>query len=73
MAELQSALPERKRDVSRLEGELEPLQQHKKQAVEEAKEARRLRGGDGGMAKELEERGRWLKGVDTGLRAMLQV
>lgn len=73
LADLQSTLPQRKRDVIRLQGELEPLEQRKRLVVDEAREAKRLRGGDGGLARELEERGRWLKGVDAGLRAMLEV
>lgn len=70
--ELQSALPAKKRQVAALEAELAPLETKKRTAIDEAREAQRKRG-NGGMAKELEERGRWLKAVDGGLRAMLDV
>lgn len=41
-------------------------------SVEEAQEARRSRD-NGGLGDKLEERGRWLRAVDTGLRTMLEV
>ncbi|KAL1305971.1 hypothetical protein AAFC00_004108 [Neodothiora populina] len=73
LAELRSALPRKQREVKRLEAGLGPLEEKKRKIVDEAKEAKRQRGVDGAMARELEERGRWLKGVHAGLTAMLQV
>jgi len=45
----------------------------KMKAVQEAQEARRRRQDGAGIGDELEERGRWLRGVETGLRKMLEV
>lgn len=74
IARLQAALPAKKAEVSRLQDELEPIQMRKIKAVEEAKEARRRReGGGNGEADELEEKGRWLRGVEGSLKAMLEV
>lgn len=74
IARLQAALPAKKADVSRLQDELAPIQMRKIKAVEEAKEARRRReGGGNGEADELEEKGRWLRGVEGSLKAMLEV
>lgn len=74
IARLQAALPAKKAEVSRLQDELAPIQMRKNKAVEEAKEARRRReGGGNGEADELEEKGRWLRGVEGSLKAMLEV
>lgn len=74
IARLQAALPAKKAEVSRLQDELAPIQMRKIKAVEEAKEARRRReGGGNGEADELEEKGRWLRGVEGSLKAMLEV
>ena len=72
LSELQSQLPTKKREVANLESELAPLEKRKRVAIEEARAAQRRRG-TGGMAAELEEKGRWLKGSDAGLRAMLEI
>jgi prefoldin subunit 5 len=69
---LQAALPAKKAEVQRLQDELAPIQMRKTKAIEEAQEARRRRE-HGGMADELEEKGRWLKGVETSMKAMLEV
>ena len=72
IAALKRALPEKKRAVADLEADLGPLEARKKGAVQSANEAKRGRE-NGGLGDELEERGRWLKGVDRGLRSMLEV
>ncbi|KXS94133.1 hypothetical protein AC578_10931 [Pseudocercospora eumusae] len=69
---LQAALPAKKAEVQRLQDELAPIQMRKIKAVEEAKEARRRRE-NGGVADELEEKGRWLRGVETTMKAMLEI
>lgn len=69
---LQAALPHKQAQVSALQDEVSILNTKKIRAVEDAMEARRGRG-NGGMVDELEERGRWLRGVETGLRTMLAV
>ncbi|KAK4495134.1 hypothetical protein PRZ48_013461 [Zasmidium cellare] len=69
---LQAALPAKKAEVQRLQDELAPIQMRKIKAVEEAQEAKRRRE-HGGTADELEEEGRWLRGVESSLKAMLEV
>ncbi|KAK5131262.1 hypothetical protein LTR08_001167 [Meristemomyces frigidus] len=71
IAQLQAELPAKRQEVQQLQDELAPLQMRKIKAVQEAQEARRRRA-NGGLGDELEEKGRWLRGVDSGLRAMLQ-
>ena len=70
---LQQALPLKTVELEKIEGELMVLGEQKATAVQGAREAmgRRDRGLDGGD--ELELRGRWLKGVETGLKRMLDV
>ena len=72
IAQLQAELPAKKQEVQQLQDELAPLQMRKMKAVQEAQEARRRRA-NGGLGDELEEKGRWLRGVDTSLKAMLEV
>jgi hypothetical protein len=48
------------------------LEARKNGAVQSANEAKKGKE-NGGMGDELEERGRWLKSVDSGLKAMLEV
>lgn len=69
---LQAGLPAKRAEVQRLQDELVPIQMRKIKAVEEAQEARRRRE-HGGAADELEEKGRWLRGVESSLKAMLEV
>ena len=68
---LHAALPGKRAQVEQLQDEVNMANTRKIKAVEEAKEARRRRE-NGGMGDELEERGRWLRGVETGLRTMLE-
>lgn len=69
---LTAALPAKKAEVQRLQDELAPIQMRKIKAVEEAQEAKSRRE-HGGAADELEEEGRWLRGVEKSLKAMLEV
>lgn len=69
---LQAALPGKKAQVEQLRDEVSMANARKIKAVDEAKEARRRRE-NGGVGDELEEKGRWLRGVETGLRGMLEV
>lgn len=70
---LQSALPNRTRELEKLERELKPLETQKQGTVAAAKEARRRREEGGGIGDELEERGRWLRASEKALREMLEV
>ncbi|KAK5114674.1 hypothetical protein LTR62_002247 [Meristemomyces frigidus] len=75
IAALQQSIPVRRQEVESLRDELEPLQQKKVKAVQEAQDARRRReqGNEGLVGDEMDERGRWLRGVEAGLRGMLEV
>lgn len=68
---LQAAMPGKQAQVEQLRDEVTMANTRKIKAVEEAKESRRRRE-NGGMGDELEERGRWLRSVETGLRTMLE-
>ena len=69
---LRESPPHKRNEVAALQDEVAILNTKKIKAVEEAKEARRRRE-NGGIGDELDERGRWLRGVDSGLRTMLEV
>lgn len=74
LATLQASLPRKTRELERLENELRPMEVQKQNVVAQAKEARRRREqGEQGMGDELEERGRWLRASEEGLRGMLEL
>ncbi|OCK83777.1 hypothetical protein K432DRAFT_346336 [Lepidopterella palustris CBS 459.81] len=73
IAALQTAIPQKTRELERLQAELRPLETQKKASVAQAKEARRRREEGGGVGDELEERGRWLRAAEKGLGGMLGV
>ncbi|KAI9819238.1 MAG: hypothetical protein M1827_007394 [Pycnora praestabilis] len=74
LATLQSILPRKTRELERLEAELRPLEIQKLGSTAAAKEARRRKEeGMGGVGDDLEERGRWWRGVEGGLRGILGV
>jgi chromosome segregation ATPase len=70
IARLQAALPAKQAETRRLEEELAPVWKSRDTAVELALEAKRRRE-EGGMAvDELEERGRWLRGVEGVMKGL---
>lgn len=69
---LQQTLPGQTRALGNEERELEKLEGERERAVELAREAVERRQ-EGGGADELERKGRWLRGVESGLREMLEV
>jgi chromosome segregation ATPase len=73
IAQLQSSLPNRAKELEKLERELKPLETQKQGTVAAAKEARRRKEEGGGIGDELEERGRWLTASEKALRDMLEV
>ncbi|KAJ4286988.1 hypothetical protein N0V90_012869 [Kalmusia sp. IMI 367209] len=73
LSQLQSSLPNRARELEKLERELKPLETQKHGTVAAAKEARRRREDGGGLGDELEERGRWLRASENALKDMLEV
>lgn len=72
IAALRAAIPAKKQAIANLEADLVPLEQRKEDAVRSANEARQGRE-NGGKGDELEERGRWLRGVEGSLKTMLEV
>lgn len=73
LEELEEANERKEREVVRLDKELESLQKQKVNATTAAKEARRRKEeGLGGTGDELEERGRWLRGVEATMRSLLE-
>lgn len=74
LAALEEENERKEQELQRLEDELKPLEAQKLNAIAGANEARRRREqGLRGVGDELEERGRWLRGVDTTLRSLLEV
>ncbi|KAJ4336147.1 hypothetical protein N0V87_005583 [Didymella glomerata] len=72
IAQLQSSLPNRAKELEKLERELKPLETQKQGTVAAAKDARRRKVEGGGIGDELEEKGRWLTASEKGLRGMLE-
>jgi chromosome segregation ATPase len=71
---LQAELPRKTRELDRLEAELQPLEVRRLGSMASAREAkRRKEEALGGMGDDLEARGRWWRGVDSGLKVMLGV
>ena len=69
---LQQALPKKTRELDKAESEVKTLERERERVVGQAREAmRRREEGDGGD--ELEMKGRWLRGVESGLKGMLGV
>ena len=69
---LQQVVPKQSRTLESEERELRKLEGERERAVAAAREAvERKR--EGGGADELEMKGRWLRSVEGGLRAMLEV
>ncbi|APA07385.1 hypothetical protein SS1G_13038 [Sclerotinia sclerotiorum 1980 UF-70] len=74
LEQLQVQVPRKAKEVERLNAELVPLEAKKTISVAAAREAkRRKEEGAGGTGDDLEERGRWWRGVEGGLRGMLGV
>ena len=69
---LQQALPRQTRALENEERQLQKLEQERERVVGLAREAvERKQKGSGGD--ELERKGRWLRGVESGLREMLEI
>lgn len=73
LEELKAAVQTKAQELAQLRVELAPLQIQKERAIADAEDSRmRKAQGISGLGDELEERGRWLKGVETTLRGMLE-
>ena len=74
LEQLQAMLPRKARELERLNGELQPLEIKRLGSTASAREAkRRKEEALGGAGDDLEERGRWWRGVESGLKGMLGV
>lgn len=74
LEKLQAEIPRKKRALERLEAELQPLEVKRLGSTASAREAqRRKEEALGGVGDDLEERGRWWRGVESGLKVMLDV
>jgi len=71
--ELRAAAERRTRELERVRTELEPLRAQRTRAVDDAQDAQtRKAQGISGLGDDLEQRGRWLRGVETTMRSILE-
>jgi chromosome segregation ATPase len=74
LEQLQVMVPRKTRELERLNAELQPLEVKRLGTTASAREAkRRKEEALGGVGDDLEERGRWWRGVESGLKGMLGV
>ncbi|KAI1403115.1 hypothetical protein F4819DRAFT_246940 [Hypoxylon fuscum] len=74
LEQLQSQVPRKKKELERLQAELKPLETRRQNSTAAAKEAkRRKEAALGGVEDDLEERGRWFRAAEAGLRQVLQI
>lgn len=74
LEQLELMLPRKIRELERVQAELQPLEVKRLGSTASAKEAkRRKEEALGGVGDDLEERGRWWRGVEGGLKGMLSV
>lgn len=74
LEQLRSQVPRKKKEMERLQTELQPLEQKRQNSVAAAKEAkRRKEQALGGVEDDLEERGRWLRASEVALKHMLEI
>lgn len=74
LEQLQSSLPRKTRELERLEAEMQPLEVKRLGTTASAREAqKRKEAALNGAGDDLEERGRWWRGVDAGLKGLLGV
>ncbi|ORY60663.1 uncharacterized protein BCR38DRAFT_441895 [Pseudomassariella vexata] len=74
LEQLQNQMPRKKKELERLQAELQPLETKRQNSTATAREARRRKeDAVGGVEDDLEERGRWLRAAEAGLKQMLQI
>ncbi|KAI0521644.1 hypothetical protein F5B22DRAFT_545701 [Xylaria bambusicola] len=74
LEQLQSQVPRKKKELERLNAELQPLETKRQNSMAAAKEARRRKEAAlGGVEDDLEERGRWYRAAEAGLKQMLEI
>jgi DNA repair exonuclease SbcCD ATPase subunit len=74
LEQLKTQLPRKRKELERLQTELVPLEAKRASSTAAAKEAkRRKEAALGGVEDDLEERGRWYRAAEAGLRQMLEI
>ncbi|KAI0182503.1 hypothetical protein EV127DRAFT_449457 [Xylaria flabelliformis] len=74
LEQLQSQVPRKKKELERLHAELQPLETKRQNSMAAAKEAKRRKNAAlGGVEDDLEERGRWYRAAESGLKQMLDI
>ncbi|KAI1101643.1 hypothetical protein F4804DRAFT_315326 [Jackrogersella minutella] len=74
LEQLQSQVPRKKKELDRLHAELQPLETKRQNITAAAKEAkRRKEAALGGIEDDLEERGRWFRAAESGLKEILEI
>lgn len=74
LEQLQVLVPRKTRELERLNAEVQPLEVKRLGSTASAREAkRRKEEALGGVGDDLEERGKWWRGVETGLKGMLEI
>ena len=74
LEQLQSQAPRKRKELERLQAELQPLETKRQNSTAAAREARRRKEEAlGGVEDDLEERGRWYRAADATLRQMLEL
>ncbi|KAK8023546.1 hypothetical protein PG993_011612 [Apiospora rasikravindrae] len=74
LEQLQNQVPRKKKELERLQIELQPLETKRTNSTAAAREAKRRKDGAvGGVEDDLEERGRWFRAAEAGLRQMLEL
>ncbi|KAI0019960.1 hypothetical protein F4780DRAFT_779887, partial [Xylariomycetidae sp. FL0641] len=74
LEQLQSQVPRKKKELERLQAEMQPLETKRQTSTTAAKEARRRKDAAlGGVEDDLEERGRWYRAAEVGLKQMLEI
>ncbi|KAI1212823.1 uncharacterized protein F4807DRAFT_352020 [Annulohypoxylon truncatum] len=74
LEQLQGQVPRKKKELDRLHAELHPLETKRQNSAAAAKEARRRKEAAlGGVEDDLEERGRWFRAAEAGLKGVLEI
>ncbi|ROW16346.1 hypothetical protein VPNG_02687 [Cytospora leucostoma] len=74
LEQLRLQVPRKRKEMERLQAELQPLELKRQNSLAAAKEARRRKEQAlGGVEDDLEERGRWLRASETALKQMLEI
>ncbi|KAI2463595.1 hypothetical protein F4781DRAFT_416165 [Annulohypoxylon bovei var. microspora] len=74
LEQLQSQVPRKRKELDRLHAELQPLEARRQNSTAAAREARRRKEAAlGGVEDDLEERGRWFRAAEAGLREILEI